>query len=296
MELDRRRLKEQIHELYRSEHEAMGERGTLERLERGREWNLAPTLAAGGVAVFPHAGVFDCGHQVAAVVHGCLDSRRRARSRDQRPPCLHRRDGGRPEACLGAVRIRRPGRSGESRGRASTGVTNGATTTRSSASGTSGRPRQGGEGSFPRRSLTALRSSPAVTLTGSRAWRGSRACRGAVGRVHRRPVTPRDRLRRMPPERQMPPKQPRHRTCQRDDQRAGMKPLAHGDYAGFDARLRRGEERCPRSRPGTPLPARRAGREEILDLAPAPDAAEFYGSPRPTWVASPLRGVAAPSG
>ena len=74
MELDRRRLKEQIHELYRSEHEALGEQGTLERLERGREWDLAPTLAAGGVAVFPHAGVFDCGHQVAAVVHGCLDS------------------------------------------------------------------------------------------------------------------------------------------------------------------------------------------------------------------------------
>jgi hypothetical protein len=36
--------------------------------------DLAPTLAAGGVAVFPHAGVFDCGHQVASVVHGCLDS------------------------------------------------------------------------------------------------------------------------------------------------------------------------------------------------------------------------------
>ena len=50
MELDRRRLKEQIHELYPSEHEAMGEQGTLQRLERGREWNLAPTLAAGGVA------------------------------------------------------------------------------------------------------------------------------------------------------------------------------------------------------------------------------------------------------
>ena len=74
MELDRRRLKEQIHELYRSEHEALGEQGTLERLERGREWDLAPTLAAGGVAVFPHAGVFDCGHQIASVVHGCLDS------------------------------------------------------------------------------------------------------------------------------------------------------------------------------------------------------------------------------
>jgi hypothetical protein len=74
MTLDRRRLRERIQELYRSEHEALGERGTLERLERGREWDLAPTLAAGGVVVFPHAGVFDCGHQVAAAVHGCLDS------------------------------------------------------------------------------------------------------------------------------------------------------------------------------------------------------------------------------
>ena len=36
--------------------------------------DLAPTLAAGGVVVFPHAGVLDCGHQVAAAVHGCLDS------------------------------------------------------------------------------------------------------------------------------------------------------------------------------------------------------------------------------
>ncbi len=74
MTLDHQRLKEQIHALYRAEHDALGEQGTLERLERGREWDLAPTLAAGGVVVFPHAGVFDCGHQVAATVHGCLDS------------------------------------------------------------------------------------------------------------------------------------------------------------------------------------------------------------------------------
>src|SRR5262245_6410405 len=72
--LDREKLKDKIHELYRSEHEELGEQGTLERLERGREWDLAPTLAAGGVVVFPHAGVADCGHQVAAAVHGCLDS------------------------------------------------------------------------------------------------------------------------------------------------------------------------------------------------------------------------------
>ena len=72
-ELDRHQLKDRIHELYRSEHEALGERGTLELLGRGRGWELAPTLATGGVVVFPHAGVRDCGHHVAAAVHGCLD-------------------------------------------------------------------------------------------------------------------------------------------------------------------------------------------------------------------------------
>jgi hypothetical protein len=74
MALDRRNLREEIHALYRSEHEAMGERGTLERLEQARQWDLAPTLRSGGVLVFPHAGVLDCGHQIAAVVHACLDS------------------------------------------------------------------------------------------------------------------------------------------------------------------------------------------------------------------------------
>ncbi len=75
MKLDRPKLQEEIHALYRSEHEAMGEKGTLERLERARQWNLAPTLQNGGVIVFPHAGVLDCGHQIAAAVNACLDSR-----------------------------------------------------------------------------------------------------------------------------------------------------------------------------------------------------------------------------
>ncbi|MBX0328655.1 hypothetical protein K2Z83_13315 [Oscillochloris sp. ZM17-4] len=74
MALDRRNLREEIHALYRAEHEQMGERGTLERLEQARQWDLAPTLRGGGVLVFPHAGVLDCGHQIAAVVNACLDS------------------------------------------------------------------------------------------------------------------------------------------------------------------------------------------------------------------------------
>lgn len=71
---DRQKLRDEIHALYRAEHDTMGERGTLDRLERARQWDLAPTLKAGGVLVFPHTSVLDCGHQTAAVVHACLDS------------------------------------------------------------------------------------------------------------------------------------------------------------------------------------------------------------------------------
>ena len=143
VKLDRDRLQQQIHELYRSEHEEMGERGTLERLERAREWDLAPTLAAGGVVVFPHAGVLDCGHQVAAAVHGCLDSGADRVVVDQRAPRVHRRDAGRPSARLGrrgSVVVAVLGHPGAGNRRAR-GV--GEPTTRSSASGTSGKPRRG---------------------------------------------------------------------------------------------------------------------------------------------------------
>jgi len=74
MKRDLEQLRQEIHKLYHAEHEALGERGTLELLDRARQWNLASTLAARGVLVFPHAGVADCGHQIAAAVHACLDS------------------------------------------------------------------------------------------------------------------------------------------------------------------------------------------------------------------------------
>lgn len=74
MELDREQLRREIHDLYRREHEALGEAGTMRQLEEARQWDLSGTLSAGGVVVFPHAGVGDCGHQIAAAVHACLDS------------------------------------------------------------------------------------------------------------------------------------------------------------------------------------------------------------------------------
>ncbi len=73
MDLDRDALQKKVHALYAREHEELGEAGTLEHLERGRAWQLADTLSAGGVLVFPHAGVDDCGYQIAACVHAALD-------------------------------------------------------------------------------------------------------------------------------------------------------------------------------------------------------------------------------
>jgi hypothetical protein len=74
MKLDRDKLRHDIRRQYAAEHEALGREGTLRLLEVARQWDLSSTLDAGGVLVFPHAGVADCGHQIAAVVHACLDS------------------------------------------------------------------------------------------------------------------------------------------------------------------------------------------------------------------------------
>jgi hypothetical protein len=74
MALDRDQLQKDIHKLYKREHEELGEAGTLRQLEEARQWDLSATLSRGGVVVFPHAGVHDCGHQIAAAVNACLDS------------------------------------------------------------------------------------------------------------------------------------------------------------------------------------------------------------------------------
>jgi hypothetical protein len=74
MELDRDQLQKDIHALYQREHAELGEAGTLEHLERARQWDFSATVRDGGVLVFPHAGVKDCGYQIAACVRACLDS------------------------------------------------------------------------------------------------------------------------------------------------------------------------------------------------------------------------------
>ena len=74
MGLDHDQLQDDILALYRREHNELGETGTLELLEKGQEFDLSSTLEAGGVIVFPHSGVADCGHQIASAVHACLDS------------------------------------------------------------------------------------------------------------------------------------------------------------------------------------------------------------------------------
>lgn len=74
MKLNREQLRIDIHKMYAAEHAALGEDGTYRLLEEAREWDLSGTLSAGGVVVFPHAGVADCGHQIATAVHACLDS------------------------------------------------------------------------------------------------------------------------------------------------------------------------------------------------------------------------------
>ena len=74
MALDREMLKQEIWRVYREEHAALDEGRTLNMLARGRAFDLGSTLAAGGVVVFPHAGVADCGHQIAAAVTACWDS------------------------------------------------------------------------------------------------------------------------------------------------------------------------------------------------------------------------------
>jgi hypothetical protein len=72
-DLDLDALHRDILDLYTREHASLGEYGALKILDFARQFNLSPVLNDGGVIVFPHAGVLDCGYQIAAAVNACLD-------------------------------------------------------------------------------------------------------------------------------------------------------------------------------------------------------------------------------
>jgi hypothetical protein len=74
MKLDREALGTYVHQKFVEERERLGKAGISRLLDAGRAWNLGPILSDGGAAVFPHANLQACGHQIAAVVHACLDS------------------------------------------------------------------------------------------------------------------------------------------------------------------------------------------------------------------------------
>ncbi len=74
MTLDRQALSVYIDNMVTGEQSALGEQGVQDLLERGRQWQLGETLRQGGAILFPHAGIADCGHQIAATVQACMDS------------------------------------------------------------------------------------------------------------------------------------------------------------------------------------------------------------------------------
>lgn len=63
-----------IHNSIVQERFHLGEAGVHRILDAGKAWDVSATLRAGGAAIFPHTYLEKCGHQVASVVHGCLDS------------------------------------------------------------------------------------------------------------------------------------------------------------------------------------------------------------------------------
>ena len=60
--------------IYNAQHNALTPVQIDSILEQGRQWQLGSLLQAGGVVVFPHAAVLDCGYQVAAAVNAALES------------------------------------------------------------------------------------------------------------------------------------------------------------------------------------------------------------------------------
>jgi hypothetical protein len=284
MDLDRGKLHQAILDQYRAEHAALGEAGTLALLERARQWDLTPVLAAGGVLVFPHAGVADCGHQIAAVVNACLDS---GAERVVVISVLHAftddMQAARVAVAAGADPARFPFWGIQGPGRAGRGEWHGdhalmswrhfwaAETRRRGIAGpevierypylAGGQPER-----LPGIDELARLAEDAVVVSTADAFHHGRGYGD-------------------PPEAALPPDASGLRLARRTIE-AGMEILGRGDYWGYN-------QHCVEAKSD----ARDAGqvfrylrgpmRGRILDLTYT-DAADVYQAPRPTWVAAAL--------
>ncbi|MEC7838799.1 MAG: hypothetical protein VX777_02020 [Chlamydiota bacterium] len=70
------RPKEKALEMYYGELEVLGDGGLYKILDQGKAWSkeIASDLSSGRGVIFPHTFISMCGYQIAAVVHGVLDS------------------------------------------------------------------------------------------------------------------------------------------------------------------------------------------------------------------------------
>lgn len=59
---------------YTNERELLNPHEISELLDSGKKWDISKSLSLKGSAIFPHTFIKECGDQIAAVVHGCLDS------------------------------------------------------------------------------------------------------------------------------------------------------------------------------------------------------------------------------
>ncbi len=61
-------------DVYQDERDRLSSKQVDDILHAGRKWDLSKTLSSGGVAIFPHTYISQCGAYIAACVHGALDS------------------------------------------------------------------------------------------------------------------------------------------------------------------------------------------------------------------------------
>ncbi len=67
-------MKSRMLRIYEEERKQLSDEEISIILDGGRKWDISECLKKGGVGIFPHTYLKNCGDHIAACVHGCLDS------------------------------------------------------------------------------------------------------------------------------------------------------------------------------------------------------------------------------